>query len=59
MDAALISDDTDLLILLCYHASLGSYNVFFLPTPKKNTKKIKEWNIKVTKEQLGPDIRML
>ena len=56
MDTALIGDDTDLLILLCYHASLGSHNVFFLPTPKKNTKKIKEWNIMVTKEQLGPDI---
>jgi len=56
MDTALVGDDTDLLILLCYHASLESHNLFFLPNPKKNAKKLKEWNIKAIKEQLGPEI---
>jgi len=28
MDIALVGEDTDLLILLCYHASLDSYNIF-------------------------------
>jgi len=32
-DTALIGDDTDLLILLCYHASMEDcHSVFFLPT---------------------------
>ena len=29
---------TDLLVLLCYHANLDSYNILFRPEPKKNTK---------------------
>ena len=28
MDAALVGEDTDLLILLCYHTSLDSQNTF-------------------------------
>ena len=30
--------DTDLIILLCYHASLDSHDIFFCPEPRKNTK---------------------
>ena len=30
MDTALVGEDTDLLILLCYHASLDSQNMHFL-----------------------------
>ena len=56
MDTALVGEDTDLLILLCYRASLDSYNTFFRPEPKKNMKKPKVWNIKAVKEQLGPEI---
>ena len=56
MDTALVGEDTDLLILLCCHASLDSHNIFFRPEPKKNTKKPKVWNIKAVKEQLGPEI---
>ena len=56
MDTALVGEDTDLLILLCYHASLDSHNIFFRPEPKKNTKKPKVWNIKAVKEQLCPEI---
>jgi len=41
---------------LGYYASLESHNLFFLLNPKKNEKKLKEWNIKAIKEQLGPEI---
>ena len=46
MDTALVGEDTDLLILLCYHASLDSHNIFFRPEPKKTAKKPKVWDIK-------------
>ncbi len=39
MDTALVGEDTDLLILLCYYADLDYYNIFFRPEPKKNVKK--------------------
>ena len=34
----LASDDTDLLVLLSFHARLESHDLFFCPEPKKNTK---------------------
>lgn len=56
MDTTVVGDDTDLLALLCYHASLDSHNIFFKPVPKKNTKKPRIWNISAVKEQLGPEV---
>ena len=56
MDTALVDEDTDLLILLCYHANLDSHYIFFRPEPKKNKKKPRMWSIKAVKEQLGPEI---
>ena len=42
----LVGDDTDLPVLLCYNASLDSYNLFFRPEPKKtNTKTPRVWNM--------------
>ena len=38
MDMALVGEDTDLLILLCHHASLESHNIFFRPEPKEGSK---------------------
>ena len=55
-NTVLVGDDTDLIVLLCYHAKLESYDLFFRPEPKKNTKKLRIWNIKATKEKLGQDI---
>ena len=52
----LVGEDTDLIVLLCYHASLDSHDLFFRPEPKKNTKKLCVWNIRATKEKLGQDI---
>ena len=56
MDTVLVGDDTDLLVLLCYHASLDSHSIFFRPEPKKNTKNPGVWDIKAVREQLGPEI---
>ena len=52
----LVSDDTDLLVLLHYHACLESHNIFFKPEPKKATMKPRVWNITAVKEKLGFEI---
>ena len=52
----LVGDDTDLIVLLCYHASLDSHDLFFRPEPKKTTRKPRTWNIKGIKQRLGPEI---
>ena len=54
--AVLIGDDTDLLILLLYHASLDSFKLFLKPEPKKSVKTSQVWNIHAVKKQLGPNI---
>ena len=56
MNHCAVGDDTDLLVLLCYHASLESHDLFVCPEPKKNTKQPGIWNIKTVKQRLGPDI---
>ena len=53
---SLIGDNTDLLILLIYHASLNSCSLFLKPDPKKSTENSWVWNIHAVKNQLGPDI---
>ena len=55
-NTVLVGDDIDLLVLLCYHASIESHDLLFCPGPKKNTKQPRIWNIKVTKQRIGPDI---
>ena len=56
VNTVLVGDDTDLLILLIYHASLDSCSLFLKPEPRKSTKKSLVWNIHAVKKQLGPDI---
>ena len=34
-NTVLVGDDTDLIILLCYHASLESHDLFFCPEPRR------------------------
>ena len=53
MNTIVIGDDTDLLILLCYHADLNSHDLFMIPEPKRNSKKNRTWNIKQIKHKLG------
>ena len=52
----LVGDDTDLLVLLCYHADLNSHDIFFKPEPKQNAKTRRVWDIKKTKTLLGPNV---
>ena len=56
VNTVLIGDDTDLLILLCYHANLDSHSIFFRPEPKKGTKNPRVWDITAIKKQLGHEI---
>lgn len=53
----LVGDDTDLLILLCYHAPLTAKNIYFRPQPRHGSHKAPRcWNIAVLKEILGPEV---
>ena len=52
-DTVLVGDDTDLLVLVCYYAYLGSHTIFFKP---KITKKPRVWNISAVKQKLCPEI---
>ena len=52
----LIGDDTDLLVLLCYHADVTANELFFKPEPKQRSNTRRIWNIKKTKSVLGPDV---
>ncbi len=38
-------------VLLYYHATLESHDLFFHPEPKQNSKKPHNWNIKATKRK--------
>ena len=53
MDTVLVGDDTDLLILLCHHAELDAFDLFFQPEPRANSTKRRSWNVKSVKEKLG------
>ena len=55
-NTVLVGDDTDLRILLSHRASIESHDLFLCPEPKKTTKQPHIWNIKVTKQSIGPDI---
>ena len=43
VNTVLVGDDIDLLILLCYHASLDSHSILFRPEPKNTTKNPRLW----------------
>ena len=51
--AVLVGDDTDLLILLLYHAGNLGHKVYFAPEPKKNSKS-RVWDISEIQMKLGP-----
>ena len=51
----LVGDDTDLLVLLCYHADTRARDLFFIPQPKQSSTSRKIWNIKKIKAALGPE----
>ena len=50
----LVGDDTDLLVLLCFHVKEDSCEVFFKPEIRSGTKKSPRcWNIKYVQMVLG------
>ncbi|CAC5375557.1 unnamed protein product [Mytilus coruscus] len=49
-----IGEDTDLLILLCYHSQDTINKIYFKSEPKQNTHKIKICDITETRRKLGP-----
>lgn len=50
-----IGEDTDLLVLLCYHADKDSSPIY-LWSDKKSTKKMRIWDIHWIQKGLGPDL---
>ena len=52
----LVGDDTDLLVLLCYHASEDGRDFYFRPEPKANTRGARFWHMKKVKDQLGREV---
>jgi hypothetical protein len=51
----LVGDDTDLLVLICYHAKNLSHDLFWRPEPKKGQVE-KFLNIRCVREKLGEDV---
>ncbi|CAC5413385.1 unnamed protein product [Mytilus coruscus] len=51
----LIGEDTDLLVLLCYHMNSRNHNIIFQSEMKQSTKKFKVWDLKKTKKVLGEE----
>ncbi|VDI78343.1 Hypothetical predicted protein [Mytilus galloprovincialis] len=49
-----IGEDTDLLILLCYHSKDAINKIYFKSEAKQNTHKIKIWDITETRRKIGP-----
>jgi len=52
----LVGDNTDLLVLLCYHASEDGCDFYFRPEPKANTRGARVWHMKKVKDQLGREV---
>ena len=49
----LVGGDTDLLILLLFHANPDTRDLFFIPEPKSNYFRRRIWNIKKMQKQIG------
>ncbi len=53
----LVADDTDILILLCFHTQPTSTNIYLCPEPHDGTKKaLGYWSIAVLINILGPQV---
>ena len=56
-ETTLVGDDTDLLVLLCFHVKEDSCEVFFKPEVRSGTKKSPRcWNIKYVQRVLGREV---
>jgi len=53
----LVGDDTDLLVLLCFHSKSTTANLYFRPEPKHGAKHLpKCWSIALLRTALGPEV---
>lgn len=53
-DTIVVGEDTDLLVLLCYHASFEGHNIYYKSERRQNAKcNTKVWDIKGLKRDLG------
>ena len=53
----LIGEDTDLLVLLLYHAEMDAKELFFRPEPRQRDMTVRKlWDIKKTKTVLGRNV---
>ena len=53
----LVAEDTDILILLCFHTQTNMKNIYLKPEPHYGMKKTPRcWNIAVLKSTLGPEV---
>ena len=50
-----VEEDTNILILLCYHADLQAHDLLLMPEEKKDYKKHRIWDIKNIEFSLGID----
>ncbi len=53
VDTVVVGKDTNLLILLLYHADMDGNELYFRPELKQNAKSIRVRNIKTSKESLN------
>lgn len=52
-NTALIGEDTDLIVLLCFYTNLEAHDLFMYSQAKSTTKPNRIWNVKSMKRQLG------
>ena len=52
----IIGEDTDILVLLCFHWELASFPIYFQSEIKRSSKHISVWNINGIKTALGPSV---
>ena len=52
----LVGDDTDLLVLLCYHSKADVNDLYFRQEPKANSRESRVWNMLKVKAELGPAV---
>ena len=55
----LVGEDTDLLVLLCYHARWDSFPLFLQSDKKQTTKKMRKWDIHWIQRAFGHEIYTL
>ena len=53
-----VADDTDILVLLCYHSKMSMSNLYLRPEPRYGMKKQKKrcWDIRAVKSTLGQQV---